>query len=123
MDEAGAQARLDGSGLSLWLTDWKIAAGTWRNRRVIALDGGRFAAGTLDFEMHPSGRALTVSMVTVDPGHERRGIASVLMDALYAAYPRAWINHGGRTAEGALWWNCYRDPGPHRNIHNRAPAE
>ncbi|MFF1482246.1 hypothetical protein ACFVYD_32635 [Streptomyces sp. NPDC058301] len=123
MAEAGAQARLDGSGLSLWLTDWKIAAGSWRNRRVIALDGGRFAAGNLDFEVHPSGRALSVSMVSVDPGYARRGIASVLMDALDAAYPAAWINHGRRTASGALWWNGYRDPAPQRNIHNRPPAE
>ncbi|MFD9791395.1 hypothetical protein ACFWXK_10635 [Streptomyces sp. NPDC059070] len=122
-DAGAAQVRLDGSGLSLWLTDWKIAAGSWRNRRVIALDGGRFAAGNLDFEVHPSRRALTVSMLSVDPGYERRGIASVLMDALYAAYPTAWINLGGRTASGALWWNGYRDPAPHRNIHNRPPAE
>ncbi|MFD9484098.1 GNAT family N-acetyltransferase [Streptomyces sp. NPDC059991] len=122
MAEAGAQARLDGSGLSLWLTDWKVTLGAWRNRRLIALHGG-FAAGNLDFEVHPSGQAVTVSMVSVDPGYARRGIASVLMDALYAAYPAAWINHGLRTPEGTKWWNGYRDPAPERNIHNRPPAE
>ncbi|MFI1701487.1 hypothetical protein ACH419_36790 [Streptomyces bobili] len=53
----------------------------------------------------------------------RRRLAGVLMDALYAAYPTAWISHGWRTKSGSYWWNGYQDPAPERNVHNRPPAE
>ncbi|MFG3207350.1 hypothetical protein [Streptomyces sp. NPDC048192] len=62
-------------------------------------------------------------MLNIHPEFQRRGLAGVLMDALYAAYPAAWINHGARSPDGARWWNSYRDPAPHRNVHNRPPAE
>ncbi|CAL9676931.1 hypothetical protein SUDANB105_07977 [Streptomyces sp. enrichment culture] len=46
-----------------------------------------------------------------------------MMDALYAAYPTAWINHGMRSADGTRWWDRYDEPAPQRNVHNRPPAE
>lgn len=114
---------LPDEGLSLWLTDFKIAVGeSWPGRRLVALVG-QAVGGHLDFHVHPDGRAVKVWMLEVRPGFQRRGLASVLMDALYAAYPEAWINHGARSKEGAWWWNSYRDPDPRRNVHNRPPAE
>ncbi|MFF7858764.1 hypothetical protein [Streptomyces sp. NPDC007904] len=110
-------------GLSLWLTDFKIAVGeSWPGYRLVAL-GGRSVGGHLDFHVHPDGQAVKVWMLEVRPGFQRRGLASVLMDALYAAHPTAWINHGARSKEGARWWNSYRDPDPRRNVHNRPPGE
>lgn len=110
-------------GLSLWLTDFKVPVGeSWPGRRLVALVG-RSVGGHLDFHVHPDGRAVKVWMLEVRPGFQRRGLASVLMDALYAAYPNAWINHGARSREGAWWWNGYRDPDPRRNVHNRPPGE
>lgn len=120
---AGAEARLDAAGVSLWLTDWKVdGGGAWSGRRIMALTGGAYA-GHLDVYVHPDGQALEVAGLDVAPAHQRRGLASVMMDALYAAYPTAWINHGGRSPEGTHWWDSYREPAPHRNIHNRPPAE
>jgi GNAT superfamily N-acetyltransferase len=118
-DEGG----LPDEGLSLWLTDYRMDVGEpWEGRRLVALVG-RSAAGSLDFHVHPDGQALRVWMLEVYPGFQRRGLASVLMDALYAAYPTAWINHGTRSRDGARWWNSYREPDPRRNIHNRPPGE
>ncbi|MEV4333449.1 hypothetical protein AB0K02_23385 [Streptomyces sp. NPDC049597] len=120
---AGAQARLSGEGVSLWLTDWKTeVGGAWSARRLMALVGGA-PAGHLDFLLHPDGRALSVLMLLVNPQFQRRNLASVMMDALYAAHPTAWIDHGGRTGEGARWWDRYSEPAPERNIHNRPPSE
>ncbi|WP_330342662.1 GNAT family N-acetyltransferase [Streptomyces sp. NBC_00557] len=120
---APSEDSLPEEGLSLWLTDWKVPVGmSWTGRRLIACIG-RSAAGHLDFHVHPDGQAVKVWMLNVHPGFQRRGLAGVLMDALYAAYPTAWINHGARSPDGARWWNSYRDPAPHRNVHNRPPAE
>lgn len=119
----GAEARLDAAGVSLWLTDWKVdGGGAWSGRRVMALVGG-VHAGHLDVYAHPDGQAVQVAGIEVEPGYQGRGLASVMMDALYAAYPTAWINHGRRGTEGTLWWDRYREPAPERNVHNRPPAE
>ncbi|MFI9772765.1 hypothetical protein ACIHJG_38900 [Streptomyces sp. NPDC052415] len=120
---AGAEARLDEAGVALWLTDWKVEIpGAWTPRRVLALVGGRMA-GRLDFLMHPDGQAVSVWGLEVEPEFQRRNLASVMMDALYAAHPTAWIDHGGREPAGVRWWDRYTDPAPERNIHNRPPAE
>ncbi|MET8816462.1 GNAT family N-acetyltransferase [Streptomyces sp. NPDC004549] len=110
-------------GLSLWLTDWKVPTGiSWQGRRLVALVG-QALGGHLDVHVHPDGQAVEVWMLDVQPGFQRRGLGSLLMDTLYAAYPTAWINHGARTREGTWWWNSYREPDPQRNVHNRPPAE
>ncbi|RNG28315.1 hypothetical protein [Streptomyces botrytidirepellens] len=124
---AGAEARLevDGvtEGVSLWLTDWKIeGGGAWSGRRVMALVGGSYA-GRLDVYVHPDGQAVDVAGLEVEPDYQKRHLASVMMDALYAAYPTAWINHGRRDPPGTVWWDRYTDPAPERNVHNRPPAE
>ncbi|MEU7061993.1 hypothetical protein [Streptomyces sp. NPDC046197] len=104
------------------MTGWKIGSGGWAGRRIMALVGAEHA-GHLDFFVHPDGQALEVSDLLVVPAYRGRKLASVMMDALYAACPTAWINHGMRTAGGTLWWNGYSEPAPERNIHNRPPAE
>ncbi|MFE4304860.1 hypothetical protein ACFRR6_02090 [Streptomyces sp. NPDC056891] len=120
---AGAEAQLDNAGTSLWLTNVQTDADPgWTPRRVLAMVGG-VQAGRLDFLVHPDGQALSVWMLEVEPGFQRRNLASVMMDALYAAHPTAWIDHGGRTQDGARWWNRYAEPAPERNIHNRPPDE
>ncbi|MFH8257785.1 hypothetical protein [Streptomyces roseolus] len=120
---AGAEARLDEDGVALWLTDWKVEiSGAWAPRRVLALVGGQMA-GRLDFLVHPDGQAVSVWGLEVKPEFQRRNLASVMMDALYAAHPAAWIDHGGRTPDGVRWWDRYTDPAPERNVHNRPPAE
>ncbi|MBM9624739.1 GNAT family N-acetyltransferase (plasmid) [Streptomyces zhihengii] len=120
---AGAEAQLGNEGVALWLTDWKIShSDTWVPRRMMALVGGELA-GRLDFLLHPDGRALTVWQLAVEPQFQRRGLASVMMDALHAAHPQAWINHGSRQPDGARWWDAYTDPAPERNIHNRPMSE
>ncbi|MET7489815.1 hypothetical protein [Streptomyces sp. NPDC005538] len=120
---AGADARLDAAGVSLWLTDWKVdGGGAWSGRRVMALVGGSYA-GHLDVYVHPDGEAVDVAGLEVSPDYRNRHLASVMMDALYAAYPTAWINHGGRGPEGTVWWDRYTEPAPERNVHNRPPAE
>ncbi|MEW2515956.1 GNAT family N-acetyltransferase [Streptomyces sp. NPDC046870] len=117
------EGALPDEGLSLWLTDYRMDVGEpWEGRRLVALVG-QSAAGSLDFHVHPDGQAVRVWMLEVYPGFQRRGLASVLMDALYAAYPTAWINHGTRSRDDARWWNGYRDPHPRRNVHNRPPGE
>ncbi|WP_327391524.1 hypothetical protein OG728_39320 (plasmid) [Streptomyces microflavus] len=120
---AGAEAELDNTGTALWLTDWHTDEyPDWTPRRVLALVGG-VQAGQLDFLVHPDGQALAVWMLDVEPGFESRNLASVMMDALHAAHPTAWIDHGSRTLDGAFWWDRYTDPAPERNIHNRPPEE
>ncbi|MFD7552598.1 GNAT family N-acetyltransferase [Streptomyces sp. NPDC059816] len=111
-------------GLALWLTEQKVNPRMvpWLGRHLVASIGSS-VAGQLDFFLHPDGQAVKVSMLRVHPDFQRRGLAGVLMDALYAAYSTAWINHGWRTKDGAQWWNGYREPTPHRNVHNRPPAE
>ncbi|MFD7861491.1 GNAT family N-acetyltransferase [Streptomyces sp. NPDC059783] len=114
---------LPDEGLSLWLTDWKDSTSTlWPGRHLVA-SIGRSVAGQIDFFLHPDGQALKVGMLRVHPDFQRRGLASVMMDALYEAHPTAWINHGWRTPQGARWWNGYQEPAPQRNIHNRPPGE
>ncbi|MFF8617164.1 hypothetical protein [Streptomyces sp. NPDC015350] len=120
---AGAEARLDNTGTALWLTDWKVDVPlAWTPRRVMALVGGE-QAGQLDFLVHPDGQAVSVWMLEVEPPFQRHNLASVMMDALYATHPTAWIDHGRRTQDEARWWDRYTDPAPERNIHNRPPAE
>ncbi|MGV9406972.1 hypothetical protein [Streptomyces sp. NPDC003667] len=91
-----------------------------RQEVVSATDGH---GGILDFFVHPDGQAVQVDMLEVEPRFQKRGLASVLMDALYASHPTAWIDHGGRSPEGTRWWDRYREPAPERNVHNRPPAE
>lgn len=113
------KGELPEEGLALWLTDWKtFIDDSWTGRRLIATIGGALA-GHLDFVVHPNGQAVQVWELDVKPGFQRRGLAGLLMDALYAAHPTVWINHGTRTDEGARWWNGYREPDVRRNIHNR----
>ncbi|MEU5241666.1 hypothetical protein ACH4UR_35750 [Streptomyces lydicus] len=120
---AGAEARLDEAGVSLWLTNWPTSAGgAWTGRRILALVGGALA-GQLDVLVHPDGQAVSVWWLEVQPDFQGWNLASVMMDALYAAHPTAWIDHGGRTPEGVMWWDRYNEPDPQRNIHNRPPAE
>ncbi|MGW6144427.1 hypothetical protein [Streptomyces sp. NPDC055140] len=121
---AGAEAWLDDeAGVGLWLTDWKVShGGAWTPRRLLATAGGQHA-GRIDFVVHPDGQALSVWMLEVEPAFERRNLAPVMMDALYAAHPSAWVDHGRRTSEGAAWWDRYADPAPERNIHNRPFGE
>ncbi|MEE1737050.1 GNAT family N-acetyltransferase [Streptomyces sp. BE147] len=119
-----AQARLPPAGLSLWKTSYKYDLGnSWTGQRLVALVGGAMA-GHLDFFVHPDGGAVSVFLLSVSPGHRKHGFASVLMDALYASYPTAWIDHGTRLEpDGILWWDRYNEPAPERNVHNRPPQE
>ncbi|MEV5279741.1 GNAT family N-acetyltransferase [Streptomyces sp. NPDC006692] len=119
-----AQARLPGAGLSLWQTSYKYdLGGSWSGQRLIAMVGGAMA-GHLDFFVHPDNKALSVFLLEVSPPHRGQGLASILMDALYAAYPNAWIDHGTRREpDGIVWWDRYSEPAPERNIHNRPPRE
>lgn len=96
--------------------------GARSGRRILALVGG-VRARHLDVFVHPDQQAVGVANLEVEPGFRRQRLASVLMDALYAGYPTAWINHGGRTSQGTLWWDRYDEPAPERNVHNRPPAE
>lgn len=110
-------------GLSLRLSGWKgMAEHRWPGRQIIAIVNGA-AVGHVEFYLHPEGRALEVGFLEVVDGFDRRGLASLLMDALYEAHPDAWVDHGRRTEEGTKWWSRYRDPAPERNIHNRPPGE
>ncbi|MFD6329223.1 GNAT family N-acetyltransferase [Streptomyces niveus] len=119
---AGARD-LPEEGLSLWLTEWKVdPEALWPGRHMVAAIG-RTVAGQVDFYVHPDGQAVKVAGLRVHSDFQRRGLASMLMDAVYAAYPTAWITHGLRDKDGVHWWNAYRDPAPERNIHNRPPAE
>ncbi|MFF7858760.1 GNAT family N-acetyltransferase [Streptomyces sp. NPDC007904] len=121
--EGADASSLPEEGLALWLTEWKVSGrSAWLGRRIVA-SVGRAVAGQLDFSVHPDGQAVKVSMLRVHPDFQRRGLAGVMMDALYAAYPTAWINHGWRTKAGAYWWNGYDEPAPQRNVHNRPPAQ
>jgi hypothetical protein len=120
---AYAQASLDDAGLSLWLTDRKYVDGRgWRARSLLAVVDRRIAA-RLAFVVHPDGHAVSVKDLATSSDFGRRGLASVLMDALYGAHPTAWIDHGIRTRDGCRWWDRYADPAPERNIHNRPPVE
>ncbi|MFD7551473.1 GNAT family N-acetyltransferase [Streptomyces sp. NPDC059816] len=112
------------TGLSLWRTSYKYDLGnSWSGQRLIAMVGGAMA-GHLDFFVHPDGQALSVLLLEVSLAHRGQGLASVLMDALYAAYPTAWIDHGTRREpDGIVWWDRYSEPAPERNIHNRPPRE
>lgn len=105
-------------GLALWLTEWKVSTRIpWLGRHLVASVGSS-VAGQLDFFLHPDGQAVKVAMLRVHPVFQRRGL-----DALYAAHPMAWINHGWRTENGARWWSGYRESAPQRNVHNRPPEE
>lgn len=119
-----ARARLPEAGLSLWKTSYKYDLGnSWSGQRLIAMVGAALA-GHLDFFVHPDGQALSVFQLMVSPAHRKQGLASVLMDALYASYPTAWIDHGiRREPDGIIWWDRYSEPDPERNIHNRPPQE
>ncbi|MET9109587.1 GNAT family N-acetyltransferase [Streptomyces zhihengii] len=120
---AGAEVQLDTAGTALWLTDWQIdGLPGWTPRRVLAMVGG-VPVGRLDFIVHPDGQALSVWGLEVEPAFRRRNLASAMMDALYAAHPTAWIDHGGRSLDAAHWWDRYAEPAPERNIHNRPPQE
>ncbi|MGZ2361699.1 GNAT family N-acetyltransferase [Streptomyces sp. 372A] len=120
---AADPAGLPQEGLALWLTEQKVHQHvSWLGRHLVA-SVGPSVAGQLDYLLHPDGQALKVSMLHVHPDFQRRGLAGVLMDALYAAHPTAWINHGWRTEDGSRWWNGYREPAPQRNVHNRPPVE
>ncbi|MFJ2825940.1 GNAT family N-acetyltransferase [Streptomyces toxytricini] len=102
---------------------WKAGPGhRWPGRQAIAVVDGR-QAGSVKFFAHPQGLAVEIDMLEVAEDFRGRGLASLLIDTVYEAYPNAWINHGLRTMDGAHWWDRYRDPAPGRNIHNRPPQE
>ncbi|MGW1506113.1 GNAT family N-acetyltransferase [Streptomyces mirabilis] len=85
------------------LAGWKGDPGhCWPGCQVIAVLNGR-AVGHLEFYLHPDNASVQVVLVQVEPAFRKRGLASLLMDKLYAAYPDAWINQGIRTDEGARW--------------------
>ncbi len=94
--------------------------------------------GELHYSVHPSGQAVKVHRLETDPGHEGKGVASALMDHLISRHPDAWVNHGKRSngsydedgepredgaGGGDRWWSGYKDPAPHRNVHNVHPDE
>ncbi|QKZ24286.1 GNAT family N-acetyltransferase [Streptomyces chartreusis] len=121
MTYTGPPSRL--RGLSLHLVGWKgDPQHRWPGHQVIAVVAER-AAGHVEFHLHPDGLALEVSYLEVSREFRNLGLASLLMDRVYEAHPDAWINHGRRSPDGAKWWDCYREPAPERNIHNRPPAE
>jgi GNAT superfamily N-acetyltransferase len=110
-------------GLQMHLADWKgPPLHRWPGQQVIAVVQGQ-AAGRVEFYLHPDELALEVAGLNVAPDFRRLGLASQLMDHLLETYPRAWVNHGGRSVDGAQWWDEYRDPTPDRNIHNRPPSD
>ncbi|MFD7861617.1 GNAT family N-acetyltransferase [Streptomyces sp. NPDC059783] len=119
---APAGERLPEEGLALCLTERKTRGEVWLRRQLVASVGPSMA-GWLDYFLHPDGQAVKVLMLHVHPDFQRRGLAGVLMDALYEAHPTAWINHGWRTGQGSQWWNGYQEPAPQRNVHNRPPSE
>ena len=82
-----------------------------------------WAVGHVEFYLHPDGLAVEVGVLEVAEDYRGLGLASLLMDRLHEEHPRAWVNHGLRSVDGAHWWNRYQDPAPARNIHNRPPAE
>ncbi|GAA1193664.1 hypothetical protein GCM10009578_038640 [Streptomyces rhizosphaericus] len=113
----------DVAGLSLRLAEWKgDPSHRWSGRQLIGIVAGR-AIGYVEYYLHPRDEALEVVFLDVVEAFRGRGLASVLMDSLYAAHPVAWISHGPRTVSGAQWWNRYREPDAARNIHNRPPEE
>lgn len=78
--------------------------------------------GSIDFSKSDDGNAVNVHSLHTYPGAYSKGIASAMMDRLYAAHPHAWINHGERTADGVKWWAQYQDPDPSRNVHLHQPS-
>jgi GNAT superfamily N-acetyltransferase len=47
-------------------------------------------------------------MIKVDPEHQRRGLASAMMDRLRQDYPGSTIDPVEFTADGQQWWDAYR---------------
>jgi 8-oxo-dGTP diphosphatase len=73
--------------------------------------------GRLDYSVTEPGdadREAHVQEIKTDEGHQGEGVASALMDHLYAQHPEpAAIRHGYRTDEGAVWWERYVAARPH----------
>lgn len=57
--------------------------------------------GNLRYSKTPS--EVQVNMMRVSPEHQRRGVASQLMNELEKSNPGILINHGQRTNEGGAW--------------------
>lgn len=99
---------------------------SWHHRKLVGYLGGQ-PVGSIDFHLHPRGEALKVNMLHTFGGPEvkGRGVASAMMDDLYAKHPSAWINHGWRTSDGLRWWKSYEEPEghEHRNVHNVHPEK
>jgi GNAT superfamily N-acetyltransferase len=60
-----------------------------------------------------------VSFMSVPPEHQRRGVASKLMDELQRVHPNARINHGKRTFDGEMWAHHYFGEGMGRTRNGR----
>jgi ribosomal protein S18 acetylase RimI-like enzyme len=55
-----------------------------------------------------------VEDLQVHPEHQGKGIASALMDRVYAEHPApAEVTHSLRTGAGAGWWDRYSASRPH----------
>lgn len=65
--------------------------------------------GQLNFARHGDDDpdCLSISGITVDRDHERRGVASALMAELENRHPGVPINHGDRSYKGMLWAHRY----------------
>ncbi|MFF3786382.1 GNAT family N-acetyltransferase [Streptomyces sp. NPDC001933] len=82
--------------------DWKgKPEHRWPGRHVIAVSNGR-AVGNINFYTHPDALAVEISLLFVSPEFRGRGLATMMMDAVYDTYPDAWIDHGRRTRDGAI---------------------
>lgn len=63
--------------------------------------------GYLDYQSgkYDGVEQVTIAMVEVEPKHRRKGVATVLLDALRHDFPDAEIDPGYTTADGAAWWS------------------
>ena len=55
------------------------------------------------------GDYISVHMLKVPKEHQRRGVASALMDEMQSRHPGTSIMHGYRTPQGRSWWGGYTD--------------
>jgi 8-oxo-dGTP pyrophosphatase MutT (NUDIX family) len=58
-------------------------------------------------EMNEPWDAVEIGMLHVPYQHQRRGVASALMDELHRYAPGAWIEHGERSNDGEQWARGY----------------
>lgn len=99
-------------------TRFEPTYGDWHHRFTQAKDPHGEVAGWINHSVHPSGGMVRVHKMEVQPGHRGKGVASQMMDHLYATNPHAVIDHGMRTNDGKRWWDTYHDPAPERDRDN-----